>query len=298
MTVLPILRTYRADGLGGPGSMCDRSGWRWVQLDGPCWNSLVSLPETTTWLDILTLTGHAGVLVCLIVAFASRWRKWLKNNVEKWCDIIINTLATAMVGSILLGLFLQLLSNSNDHTAETVTDQLTKSLKAYESDKAIKLAWQNTMRDGCCCGVRGCQDFTDLGISVTPSCGSHEHENTVSRTNIADIGCLDFVLKNVQFNSMIITSLQYIIVIFSSFVLMTRCPAHGNVQVSVGEYDAQHLVGKLKSKELYRCIGSLQVKLVSIIWGCLILMAFNMCTFRNLTLLSCLKKYYDERECI
>ena len=266
MTVLPRLSTYRAAGHGGVGSMCDRSGRRWVQLDGPCWNTLISLPETTTWLDIIPLTGHAAILVCLIVAIASRWRKCQKKyNVESWCNIIISALAAAMIAAISGGFFLSLVFNSNDKTAETVSDQLSESLQAYDSDKDIKLAWQNTMRDGCCCGVRGCQDFTDLAVSVTPSCGSHEYEDTVSNTNITDIGCLDFVLKNVESNSIIIAAFQYIVVMISSFVLLISSYVYqGNVPVSVAEYDA-HLEKKLKSKALYRCIGSLQVKLVSIV---------------------------------
>ena len=238
---MPKLMTYRAAGHGGPWSMCDRSGWRWVQLHGPCWTSLIKLQADTTWYDIIHMTGYAGVLLCsLIVVLLRCTRCSKKHSIEKCCSRIILVLGFAMNLSACGNLYIYVQQYKlSDNMAITIYGQLSESLQFYDNDDTITRAWQNTMLDGCCCGMQGYQDFTNIGMEVPPHCGCYEEQQpglydgctqrskdgcTASpNTNFTNTGCLEFVFHNVSENAMNMLGIQAMFTMFTyvAFLLFT-----------------------------------------------------------------------------
>ena len=224
--VISKLITYRAAGHGGPGSMCDRSGWRWVHLHGPCWTSLIKLQADATWYDIIHLTGYAEALLCSLIVVLLRCKCCSKMpSIERCFRRIILTLGFVMVLSAFGNLYIYVQQYKlSDHMAVTISGQLSESLQLYGNDDIITRAWQNTMLDGCCCGMQGYQDFTNIDMEVSPYCGCYKEQqpdlykgcSQLSRigcaaepnTNITNKGCLEFVFHNTSDNAMTITGIQ------------------------------------------------------------------------------------------
>ena len=102
-----------------------------------------------------------------------------------------------------------------------ISSELSKSLLKYGKDAYTTRAWQNTMREGCCCGVHGYQDFANIGMNVPLHCGCYDEEeqpcfykgctqrhnsdlNRLSEctaspnTTFTNAGCLSFVVDKVD----------------------------------------------------------------------------------------------------
>ena len=172
LAVLLSLNVYGTADYINASSSCDRRGIHWVQLYGPCWNSLIKVQATTTWMDITLPIGYALMLLCSIALILYRCTKLSKKyQVERFYENIIKIIATVMiVTAIIKACFFAHLYLPATRAAQTdaISSQLSKSLLKYGHDENITRAWQNTMRECCCCGLHGYQDFTNIGVDVPP----------------------------------------------------------------------------------------------------------------------------------
>ena len=161
-------------------SSCDRSGWRWAQLYGPCWNSLIKLQPTTTWIDIAVIIGFALILLCSIALVLCRYTKLSKKYpIERFFQkvIAIIPIVILFLPILIACFFLQLyMTSSRPMQTKAISSQLSKSLLQYGHDDNITRAWHNTMRDGCCCGLHGYQDFINIGVDAPPHCECYDEE--------------------------------------------------------------------------------------------------------------------------
>ena len=288
LAVLPILILYRAAGHGGPGSLCDRAGWKWVKLWGPCWNSLITLPATTTWYDITILTGYGSILLCLITTIVLRCTASSKKScVERCCNrIIVGVSFLIMVLTIGVYFCFEHLQ-APDISEADVSNQLLEALQVYNHDDVITRAWQNTMRDGCCCGVHGYKDFTDIGMEVSVHCGCYDERQSpalfegcfigsylgctvADNTTFTSAGCLEFVVENVALNTGVMTVILFVFVMFCSGVIFASADCYnvdctfGGDGVTVAGVHEDALQRKIEIKSVYSFKGSLLRKLVRI----------------------------------
>ena len=174
-----MLVVYGTAGHGGPFSSCDRSGSRWVDLDGPCWNSLIKPQQpTATRTDIILLTGYALILLCTIAIVLYRCTRLSKKYpIESVGQIVILCLTILIVVTAIaeVSCFSEI-GRPTYSLKDTIRNQLSESLVQYGHDDHITRAWQNTMREGCCCAVHGYRDFTFKDKDVPPQCGCYDEE--------------------------------------------------------------------------------------------------------------------------
>ena len=123
--------------------------------------------------------------------------------------------------------------------ANAISSELSKSLLQYGHDDNITRAWQNTMREGCCCVLHGYQDFTNIGMDVPPQCGCYEEKEqpylykgctrrynsdshkqsactTAPNTNYTNAGCLSFVEDKVDSSTRFAGAVQFVCVLLST----------------------------------------------------------------------------------
>ena len=224
-------------------SLCDRDGWKFAELDGPCWNSLFKLQATTTWIDITFFIGYALMLFCSVALMLYRCTKFSKRYpVERFYRIVTVAIAILMLLTAIYkdsSFYKLYMTRSRPVQANAITSQLSKSLLQYGHDDNITKAWQNTMREGCCCGLHGYQDFTNIGVDVPPQCGCYDEDKqpylykgctrrynsdshkqsacTIApNTNYTNAGCLSFVEDKVDDSTNFAARVQFVCVLFST----------------------------------------------------------------------------------
>ena len=275
-------------------SSCDRNGWKWVQLYGPCWNSLTKLPATTTWMDITVIIGYVLMLFCTVALGLYRCTKLPKKyQLERCYRNVMVMIATVMMFTVILKacFFSQLyLTSARPEQANVISSQLSKSLLQYGHDDVITRAWQNTMRDGCCCGLNGYQDFTNIGMDVPPHCGCYDEEeqpcfykgctrrcisnlNRLSdciaspHTNFTNAGCLPFVVDKVDGTTKSVAVAQVVSVMVSAVIILVISARASKKDTLDGDADSaegQSPQKKSEKKTVYIFKGSLSKKLVRI----------------------------------
>ena len=287
------------DGGTANDSKCDRSGWKWVQLYGPCWNSLIKLQATWAtsiyvWIDFTVIIGYALMLLCSVTLLLYQCTKISnKYPMERFHQ---TAFAIAIIGIVIMlmvylkSCFFLLLyvSSARSGQADVISSQLSKSLLQYGHDDNITRAWQNTMREGCCCGLHGYQDFTNIGMDVPPHCGCYDEEEQpylykrctrVTRqynsdctaalnTKFTNAGCLSFVEKKVDSSTKYVAEVQLFSVIVAAVgVLLISALLCDNCE-STKRHIPQN---KSESKTVYSFKGSLAKKLVCIILRAMII---------------------------
>ena len=243
-------------------SLCDRDGWKFAQLYGPCWNSLFKLPATTTWIDITFFVGYALMLFCSVALVLYRCTKFSKRYpVEGFYQIVTVVITILMILTAIYkdSNFSQLyMTRSRPVQANVITSQLSKSLLQYGHNDNITRAWQNTMREGCCCGLHGYQDFPNVGVDVPLQCGCFEEEEqpylykgctrqynsdsdkqpactctAAPTTNFTHAGCLSFVVDKVDSSTWFAAVAQFVCVVFSAvFILICILFATANMKAT------------------------------------------------------------------
>ena len=231
-----MLVFYRGVGNGGPGSFCDRSSWRWVQLDGPCWNSLVNLSDGYGWVDIILLTGYCGISACAITVLIRKYAKCAPNLfVEGFVYRLVVALTIFML-IFVIGLACFRRPSISRDEVNIISSQLLDSLDLMDGN--VTRAWQNTIRDGCCCGVFGRQDFVDRMMDVSPycRCDAHEWEAPIcypgcyasssqsctadANTTYSKFGCLEYVMEKIQDSKDVMATIQYMSVFITTALIL------------------------------------------------------------------------------
>ena len=269
LVLLLMLIVYYTPGNGVDGghdnalSSCDRSGWRWAQLYGPCWNSLIKLPATTTWIDITVIIGFALMLLCSIALVLCRYTKLLKKYpVERFYQKVIAFMLIVILSLVILKacLFSRLyMTSARPVQTNAISSQLSKSLLQYGHDDNITRAWYNTMRDGCCCGLQGYQDFINIGVDVPPHCECYDEEEQLCsykgcnrqhnsdsyrqsectgslNSNFTNAGCLSFVVDKVDSTTKSVAVVQFVtVVLVGLYILMALYPVTAYVKTTIDE---------------------------------------------------------------
>ena len=265
--MLPMLRqviVYDTAGNSGTDehgnyfSTCNREGWKFAELDGPCWNSLFKLPATTTWIDITLFIGYTLMLVFSLALILYRCTKFSKRYpLERSYRIVTVVIAILMLLTAVYkdSKFSQLyMTFSRPVQANAITSELSKSLLQHGHDSNITRAWQNTMREGCCCGLHGYQDFTNIGVNVPPQCGCYEEKEqpylykgctrqyisdshkqsactAAPSTNYTNAGCLSFVEDKVDNSTRFAAGVQFVCVLCSTvFIFLLILFANADLQ--------------------------------------------------------------------
>ena len=257
LAVLPMLIVYGtvyADH-GGLFSSCDRSRWKWVQLYGPCWNSLIKLQVTATWKDITVIIGYALMLLWSAAVALNRCTRVCKNYAIEhiYWKVIVSIAITIIFTAILKAFYFsqQYLTSARPVQTNAISSELSTSLLQYGHDDDITRAWQNTMREGCCCGVYGYQDFTNHDVDIPPHCGCNVKEQqpylykgctrrydcTASlNTNFTNAGCLSFVVDQVDSTAKSVAAVQFVTVVISVVLILTHvCLPTANKNVTMND---------------------------------------------------------------
>ena len=301
LTISFLLRLVVVDtaGSGTPGteehgswlSSCDRRGWKWAQLYGPCWNSLIKLQASTTWMDITLPTGYTLMLLCSVALVLYRCTKLSKKYPMEWiylAIIVIITIVMIVIIFLKCIFFSQLyMTCARPEQAKSISGQLHKSLMKYGHDEDITRAWQNTMREGCCCGLHGYQDFNNIGVDVPLQCDcfykeeqpylykgctqiynsdSYNHSQCTAPhfTKLTNVGCFSFVVDKVDDATYYVKVVQILIVFFSSVSILVIAMPMGFMLHDA--YSANRQIPQMehKKKSVYMFKGSLSKKLVRI----------------------------------
>ena len=286
-----------SDEHGNVFSLCDRTYWYWALLHGPCWNSLIKLQATSTWIDITVIIGYALMLLCAVALLLYRNTKLFKKDLREsfyWKMIIIIAIVMIFMVSLKAYFFYQLYSTSaRPEQANSISSQLSNSFQQYGHNEYITRAWQNTMLGGCCCGLHGYQDFTNIGVDVPPQCGCYDGDQqhylykgctngyipgsfplstcTASpNSSFTNAGCLSFVVNKVDDTAKYGAVVHIAIVVVSAVVIILICDPIGNTLATIdddGDSANQQIPQnrykrKQKKKSTYSFKGSLTKKLV------------------------------------
>ena len=87
--------------------------------------------------------------------------------------------------------------------------QLKASLARYNEDGfQLREAWDNTMADGCCCGVDGYQDFSNVNMSIPSVCQTEAYSGcqfskearivSVDGNATFSHGCVDLIMSHIN----------------------------------------------------------------------------------------------------
>ena len=266
-----------SDEHGNVFALCDRTYWYWALLHGPCWNSLIKLQATTTWIDITVIIGYALMLLCSVVLMLHRYTKLFGKDLREsfyWKMIIIIAIVMIFMVSLKAYFVYQLYSTSaRPEQANSISSQLSNSLQQYGHNEYIRRAWQNTMRGGCCCGLYGYQDFTNIGVDVPPQCGCYDgdqqHYLYKGCTNGYDPHSFPLSTCTALPNSSF-TNAIFAIVVVSAVVIILICDPTDNTKATIdddGDLTNQQIPQnrykrKQKKKSTYSFKGSLTKKLV------------------------------------
>ena len=273
---------------GNVFSLCDRTYSNWARLHGPCWNSLIKLQATTTWIDITVIIGYALMLLYSIVLTLHRYTKFLKIDLgDVFYRKVIKIITIVMIFMVSLKTyyFSELyMTSARPEQANSISSQLSNSLQQYGHNEYLTEAWQNTMQGGCCCGLYGYQDFTNIGVDVPPQCGCYDGDEqpylykgctngyepdsfplstcTASpNTSFTNAGCLSFVVNKVDDTAKYGAVVHIAIVVVSAVVILLSVQTMDDEADSANKKLPQK---KQKKKTAYSFKGSLSKKLVRI----------------------------------
>ena len=255
--------------IGNPGAKCNRDIWDHYGLHGECWSSLVSVktPLKLNAYDITGITSNCLIILLSLLSVIAAYKKKKIIIYVVGCLIILATLVLILYTCLIISLFAESRDapNSFDSSGE-VYDQLMDSLHAYrDGDPTVMNAWENMMKEGCCCGVVGYRDFLKTGTDIPEYCtcnvektsdrmiyypGTRVCYTITSREchvepkfNVTSIGCREYVLDQVQENqnhvliikiiTLMSVSTSQLILVFLA-MMFTSCCLHVPKQSDCG----------------------------------------------------------------
>ena len=167
VTVLPVLVR-----LSSPGNKGTR--YQWLQHDSSqkCWNQLIDVNVTTSVYDITDLTTHGFIILLSVFSVVAAYKQKNIIIVNAGCILII-TLEVLMLFTYQMAVQYK---ESHDvpylsRISKGVHNQLQISKDKYNNNYAdIKRSWDNTIQDGCFCGVDSYRDFLELRNQIPEYC--------------------------------------------------------------------------------------------------------------------------------
>ena len=181
-----------------PGTRCHWNSWDYHGCNGECWNQLVNVDVPLTAFDITGLPTNCLIISLAIVSIiAAYMRKKVIIYVAEviiyvaGCFIILAALVLMVYSGAMGGFFAARHAAPDlDHVTREVRSQLKNSLFSFrEGDPIVNSVWENTMSDGCCCGVDGYSDFLELGQEIPEQCTCRIQRNSYSGN--LDARCYD-----------------------------------------------------------------------------------------------------------
>ena len=256
LVALPVLSQ-----IINPGAKCEKRVINYHGIYGKCWTGLVSVKTPLNAYDITGITSNCLIILLSVLSVIAAYKRKKIIIYGFGCLIILAALMLMVYTGIMISLYAENSDtpNSSDISRE-VHNQLIDSLYAYrDGDPAVKKAWENIMRMGCCCGVDGYRDFLELGEEIPEycTCRADTSYRPYSWTpfvykcnfphylyykcdmdpnyNVTSKGCMGFVLDQVQEDQnhilivkmitfMSVSTLQLILIFFA--MMFTSCSLH------------------------------------------------------------------------
>ena len=228
-----------------PGTRCHWNSWDYHRGNGECWSQLVNVDVPLTAFDITGLATNCLIISLAIVSIIAAYMRKKVIIYVAGCIIILTTLVL-MVYSGAMGGFFAARHDAPDseHVKREVRSQLKNSLFSFrEADPIVNSVWENTMSDGCCCGVDGYSDFLELGQEIPEQCTCRFRRNScyyynchmVTGYNVTSKGCFGMIMTQIQndrndihlakmITFMSVSTLQLIIVILA--MMCASCCLH------------------------------------------------------------------------
>ena len=215
VTVLPVLVR-----LSSPGNKETR--YQWLQYDSSrkCWNQLIDGNVTTSVYDITDPTTHGFIILLSVFSVVAAYKQKNIMIVNAGCILII-TLEVLMLFTYQMAV-----QYKESHgvpylsrISEEVHNQLQISKDEYNKDYPdIKRSWDNTLKDGCFCGVDSYKDFLEHRNQIPEYCkctlpgpsGSRRYSyptcsdnadisyDNVSEYNVTSRGCFRYIIGHIQ----------------------------------------------------------------------------------------------------
>ena len=247
LVVLPVLLS-----VSNPSTHCDRHKWGYFGIDGDCWSSLVHIKVPLSAYDITGIAISCLIILLSVLSVIAAYKRKKIIIYVAGCLIILAALVLMAYTGILGGLYA---ANrdvpQSSYISGEVHRQLKSSLFDYrEGNRAVIGAWENTMKEDCCCGVDGFGDFLEIGVTIPERCAckGHSKKNPFDRPNcstdrtrvchmdstynVTTRGCLGHIMDQIQdyrkvvhvvkmITFMSVSTLQLILVILA--LMSTSC---------------------------------------------------------------------------
>ena len=218
----------------------------WVSpyTKSPCWTDLVYYDQEINWFDGI-LSFYVGFLLACsfgVLIGVAQCRKTPRKVSTFKRSINLITISSICYLLLLAGgiVFFDSFRSSIYSTdlRDSIRMQLEYSLPLYDADGfRLREAWDNTMEDGCCCGVAGYRDFNILNMSIPAVCQSQHHICDIyldSGTVLVDgnetfsLGCLDSIMASIDYIEKRSTTMFLFLSIFITLILLivvaiTKC---------------------------------------------------------------------------
>ena len=243
LVALPVLSQ-----IINPGAKCEKACWAYYGIHGECWTSLVSVKSPLNAYDITGITSNCLIILLSVLSVIAAYKRKKIIIYASGCLVILAALVLMVYTGIMISLYAENgdTPNSSDISRE-VHDQLIDSLYAYrDGNSAVKKAWENIMKMGCCCGIDGYMDFLELGEEIPEYCtctlntyfsyswspvyqcnsgNCYQSKCDMdSKYNVTSKGCMELVLDQVQEDQnhiLIIKMITFMSVSTSQLILVT-----------------------------------------------------------------------------
>ena len=238
-----------------PGTRCHWNSWNYHGGNGECWSQLVNVDVPLTAFDITGLATNCLIISLAIVSIIAAYMRKKVIIYVAGCFIILTALVLMVYSGAMGGFFAARHAvPDSDYITREVHSQLKNSLFSFrEGDPIVNSVWENTMSDGCCCGVDGYSDFLELGQEIPEQCTCRIQRNSYSndfysrcyatdnnchldtKYNVTSKGCFGMIMTQIQndrndihiakmITFMSVSTLQLIIVILA--MMCTSCCLH------------------------------------------------------------------------
>ena len=210
----------------------------WVSpyTPSPCWTDLVNYYQNMNWFDVTLMVCIGCLIACSfgVLIDVVQYHKTPRKVSSFRCTISLITISSRAYLLLLVGaiVFFNSFRSSIYSTdlRDNIRMQLEYSLPLYDADGfRLREAWDNTMEDGCCCGVDGYRDFDILNMSIPSVCQIQHHfcdiyldsgPVLVDGEETSSLGCLDSILANIDYIEERSTSMFLCLSIFITSILL------------------------------------------------------------------------------
>ena len=266
-----------------PGTKGKMNQWFHSDSSQECWNQLINVEVPMDVYDITCLTSNCLIILFSVLSVIAAHKRKEHMIYAAGCPMTLTAVILMLNTCLMVGQY----QDSHDvpdssRISEEVGDQLQYSMDMYNNNYPdIKRSWDNTMKDGCCCGLHSYKDLLELGMEIPVFCKCISHttrrygyENetcygnadifcdNVPEYNVTSRGCLRYIMTHIQHDRkqihvakmitfMSVTAVQLILVILAMIFTFRSvfAPAKESSDNSNGNVKFALLVKPAEAKE-------------------------------------------------